>query len=62
MMKPVSRSCCGDENCGKCLQHSGVEAWPDMGKLFDGVAQVALLANLKTFVFSYILGQVNFNS
>ena len=26
----------------KCLQQSGVEAWPDMGKLFDGVAQAAL--------------------
>ena len=24
------------------MQHSGVEAWPDMGKLFDGVAEVAL--------------------
>ena len=30
--------CYGDEDCGKCLQHSGVEAWPDMKKLSDGVA------------------------
>ena len=31
-------SCSGDEDGGKRLQHSEVKAWPDMGKLFDGVA------------------------
>ena len=28
--------------CGKRFQHSKVEAWSDMGKLFDGLAKVAL--------------------
>ena len=32
------------------VQHSAVEAWPDMGKLFDGVAQVALDQSISYFV------------
>ena len=34
---------------GKRLQHSGVEAWPDMGKLSDGVAEVALDQSISHF-------------
>ena len=43
--------CYGDEDCGKCLQHSGVEAWPDMGKLSGlsclGPVYISLLWNSK---------------
>ena len=31
------------------MQHSGVEAWPDVGKLSDGVAQVALDQSISHF-------------
>ena len=34
----ASRSYCDDEGRGKRLQHSVVEAWPDMGKLSNGIA------------------------
>ena len=37
------------EDCGKRLQHSGVEASPDMGKLSDRVAEVALDQSISHF-------------